>query len=255
MTEPDGRLRRAAAVVLRAIDYSETSQVVHLYTRELGKVHAIAKGSKRRHSAFHGPFDVLVRADVVRMEKEPGTLDLLTSAETVREYRALRADYARFVAASYAADLVDDATSEGMPQPGLYDALVAALESLDSGAPVPETVFRFEAALLEQLGHFPRLGTCGRCGRPPAGSEVWFSPKDGGILCVSCPPKDSVRVLVKRVVVDGLEAMRARRAFNVGAYPGFVPELRQLLDLHLRWALDREPKSMRAMREAVLGSR
>ena len=52
---------KSLALVLRVFDYSETSQVVHLYARELGKIHGIAKGSKRPASkgTVSGPLDLL----------------------------------------------------------------------------------------------------------------------------------------------------------------------------------------------------
>ena len=45
-------MQRTRAFVLRRVDFSETSQVVHLYTLDGGKVHGIAKGAKRRKSSF-----------------------------------------------------------------------------------------------------------------------------------------------------------------------------------------------------------
>ncbi len=250
----EARVRSSPAVALRVFDYSETSQVVHLYAREFGKIHAIAKGSKRKKSAFHGPFDVLVLYDVQRMEKTPGTLDLLVGAESVRDWRPLRADWPRFAVASYGADLVDEATPEALPQPALFDVLTGFLDALESGAPLADALFRFEARALDQLGHFPRIAECGACGKPPSGPESWYSPRDGGIRCTTCPPADAARVLVKRIVLDGLAAFQAGKPFRIGAYAGFVPELRRLLDLHLKWVLDREPKTLRFLRDALPGS-
>ncbi|HKS16649.1 MAG TPA: recombination protein O N-terminal domain-containing protein, partial [Planctomycetota bacterium] len=92
------RVAKSLALTLRVIDFSETSQVVHLYARELGRVHAIAKGSKRKKSAFRGGFDVVTLVEILRIEKEPGTLDLLTGAETLEMYPELRRDWPRFSA-------------------------------------------------------------------------------------------------------------------------------------------------------------
>lgn len=246
------RHRKSLALVLRVIDYSETSQIVHLYARELGRLHAIAKGSKRKKSAFRGGFDVVSLVEILRIEKDPGTLDLLTSAETLEIYPELRRDWNRFSAAAYALDLLDEFTPEAMPQPELFDAARATLEAIEAGASVVECVFRFEARFLEVLGHFPRLKTCGTCGRPLTGSDAWFSVRDGGVHCGRCPPRDPLRMPVKRVVLDGLEALRDGRSFNLRIYAGFSSDVRRLLDAHFRYVFDREPKSARFMRDAVL---
>ena len=247
------RQATSLALTLRVIDYSETSQIVHLYARELGRVHAIAKGSKRKKSAFRGGFDVVTLVEIVRIEKEPGTLDLLTSAETLEIFPEMRRDWPRFSAGSYVLDLLDDFTPEGLPQPDLFDAARATLEAIEGGASIGECVFRFEARFLDLLGHFPRLQDCGTCRQPLSGSEAWFSVRDGGVQCGRCPPRDPLRMSVKRVVLDGLRAMREGRSFNLAIYAGFSSELRRLLDFHMRYVFDREPKSTRFMRDAVLG--
>jgi len=243
---------KSLALTLRVIDYSETSQIVHLYARELGRIHAIAKGSKRKKSSFRGGFDVVTLVEILRIEKEPGTLDLLTSAETLEIYPELRRDWLRFSAAAYALDLLDEFTPEGVPHPELFDAARATLEAIEAGASVVECVFRYEARFLDLLGHFPRLDACGTCRRALTGSDAWFSVRDGGVHCGRCPPRDPLRMSVKRVVLDGLAAMREGRTFNVRIYSGFANDVRRLLDSHFRYVFDREPKSARFMREAVL---
>jgi DNA repair protein RecO (recombination protein O) len=249
------RLQTTLAISLRKFDYSETSQILHLYTRDLGKVHCIAKGAKRKKSAFHGPFDVLVLYEVIRFEKQPGALDLLTAAEAVRDYREVRADFARFSAASYVCDLLDEFTLEGQPQPELFELLRETLERLARGAEVADAVFSFEARMLSILGHAPRVDACGSCGKRLGGPEAYFSARDGGAICTRCRPKDASRLLVKRPVLDAIGAFGAGRDANLDILPRFVDHLRRVLDYYLRFLLDHEPKSARFMREAVLAER
>ena len=244
--------QRTPAVCLHAVDFSETSQILRFFTPDAGKINCIAKGSKRKKSAFRGGFDIVSLVEILRIEKDPGTLDLLTSAETLEVYPELRRDWGRFSAAGYVMDLLDEFTPEAMPQPELFDAARGTLDALESGAPVAECVFRFEARFLDLLGHFPRLDACGTCRRPLTGSDAWFSVRDGGVHCGKCPPRDPLRLSVKRVVLDGLGALRQGRTFNLKIYSGFASDLRRLLDFHIKYVFDREPKSARFMREAVL---
>ncbi len=247
------RLQRTLAISLRKFDYSETSQILHLYTRDHGKVHCIAKGAKRKKSAFHGPFDVVTLYEVIRLEKQPGALDLLTAAEAVRDWRELRSDFARFSAASYCCDLVDEFTLEGQPQPELFDLLRATLEDLAKGRALAEAVFVFEGRLLRILGHAPRMDECGSCRRKLAGPEAYFSARDGGAVCTRCRPKDPTRILFKRPVFDAIAAFVDGRVPNLAILPRFVEDLRRAMDYYLRFLLEHEPKSMRFMREALLG--
>ncbi len=51
-------LTKDFAICIRAADFSETSQIVTLFTRATGKIKAIAKGSKRPKSKFDGPIEI-----------------------------------------------------------------------------------------------------------------------------------------------------------------------------------------------------
>lgn len=245
------RLSRTPAITLRRYDYSETSQVVRLYSREHGKLHCIAKGAKRAKGAFAGAFDVLVLCDVIRLEKQPGALDLLTQAETINEFRGMRGDFGRFSAGCYLADLVEQLTPDAQPQPELFDLLKAALERLDLGAPVAATALGAEAGALRILGYEPRTGECGLCRSRLSGPEAWFSPRDGGAACLRCTPRDPERALFKRPVFDAVAALSAGRSFNLGILPSLVLDVRRLLDLHLRGILGHELKTARFFREGL----
>jgi hypothetical protein len=100
--------QRTTAVCLHKVDFSETSQVLRFFTPDSGKINCIAKGAKRKKSAFLAPFELLSIYDLIRIEKRPGTLDILTKAERVRSFTKLRANYPSYVAACYAAEFVDE---------------------------------------------------------------------------------------------------------------------------------------------------
>jgi recombinational DNA repair protein (RecF pathway) len=57
--------RREPAICLWVGDYSETSQVAHFLMRGGGKVHLLAKGSKRAKSRTGGPIDLLAEGELV----------------------------------------------------------------------------------------------------------------------------------------------------------------------------------------------
>ena len=119
---------KAQALVLRTTDWSETSRIAALWTREFGKVRALAKGGRRLKSNFENALDLLTYCGIVFLRKSPGSLDLLTEAQVVRRFPRLRTDLAALYAAYYVAELLEDMTEEHDPHPLLFDA---ALETLD----------------------------------------------------------------------------------------------------------------------------
>src|SRR5258706_1077183 len=147
--------QRTPAVCLRKVDFSETSQVLRFFTPESGKINCIAKGSKRKKSAFLAPFELLSVYDLIRIEKRPGTLDILTKAERVRSFTKLRADYPRYVAACYAAEFTDEFAPEGQQVEGLYEQLIQVLERLEAGVAPGGPGFSLEALAPRGLGFLP----------------------------------------------------------------------------------------------------
>src|SRR5215510_10576041 len=97
-------LLRDSAVVLGRLDYSETSQILVLFTREQGKVRAIAKGAKRSTKARFAPgIDLLDIGSVVisvRHERAEG-LATLTEWKQTRSLSGLREKLERLSAAQY----------------------------------------------------------------------------------------------------------------------------------------------------------
>src|SRR5215471_21695129 len=120
---------KANALVLRTTDWSETSRIATLWTREFGKVRVLAKGGRRLRSAFESALDLLTVCSIVLLRKSSGSLDLLTEAQVVRRFPRLRQDLGALYAAYYVAELLADWTEEYDPHPALYDEALATLRA------------------------------------------------------------------------------------------------------------------------------
>src|SRR5712675_2576932 len=96
---------KATALVLHTTDWSETSRIATLWTREFGKVRALAKGGRRLQSNFETALDLLTLCSIVFLRKSSGSLDLLTEAQVVERFPRLRSDLAALYAAYYLAEL------------------------------------------------------------------------------------------------------------------------------------------------------
>ena len=182
---------KALALVVRGTDWSETSRIATLFTREFGKVRALAKGGRRLKSNFDTAFDLLSVCRVVFLRKAHGGLDLLTEAQLAERFPALREDLHALYAGYYVAELLADGTQDYDPHPPLFDAAVETLRGLgERGASAPresltrpdaptwtrgadaprspgphlDSVARFELVWLKELGYSPRLDACAACG-------------------------------------------------------------------------------------------
>src|SRR5438105_3041807 len=185
---------KATALVVRTVDWSETSRIATLWTREFGKVRALAKGGRRLKSNFETALDLLTLCSMVFLRKSSGSLDLLTEAQVVRRFPRLRADLPALYAGYYIAELLADWTEDYDPHPVLFDEALATLQTLGTpGAPTGVRLARFELVLLRELGYSPVLEACAACGAPVDGRGLAFSPAAGGVVCPACQPRQRDR--------------------------------------------------------------
>jgi DNA repair protein RecO (recombination protein O) len=185
---------KSEAIVLRAVPWSETSLVVTLWTRDFGKVSAIAKGARRIRSPFESALDLLAHSSVVFIVKSGDVLDLLTEAKLIRRFRSGQKRLLNLYAGFYVAELLLRFTEEDFAIPELFEYAKITLESLDTRDDVGEIVLRFELHLLRLLGHAPSMHACAGCGEVKnevgdglsSTRPISFGIEAGGILCGKC---------------------------------------------------------------------
>src|SRR5438128_1768032 len=121
---------KALALVLRTTDWSESSRIATLWTREFGKVRVLAKGARRLKSNFETALALLTVCNIVLIRKSSGNLDLLTEAQVVRRFPELTKNLPALYGAYYIAELLSDWTEDYDPHPRLFDEAIDALQTL-----------------------------------------------------------------------------------------------------------------------------
>ena len=178
---------KATALVLRTVEFMESSLVVTLFTREFGKVRGLAKGARRLKGPFESALDLLAVCRIVFLRKSSDALDLVTEAKLERRFRPAGRNLSSLYAGYYVAELLNELTDDYDPHPELFDLADESLSALSAGEPVATRVLRFEMLALRLLGHLPSLDTCVDCGADvPMTGRVAFGQLDGGVLCPQC---------------------------------------------------------------------
>jgi DNA repair protein RecO (recombination protein O) len=201
---------KATALVLRTTDWSESSRIATLFSRELGKLRALARGGRRLKSSFDNGLDLLTLCDIVLIRKTSGGLDLLTEAAVVRRFPQLQRDLSALYAGYYVAELLADWTEEADPHPALFDEALQTLHDLGEG-PAGQRVLRFETVLLAELGYTPVLDHCAGCERPLPAAGLAFCAEAGGVLCPRCQSGPGERRKLSMKAIEGMRALATSR--------------------------------------------
>ena len=186
-------MEKTDALVVKSVEFMESSLILTLFTRKFGKVRGLAKGARRLKNPFETSLDLLASIKLSFIRKNSDALDLLTEAKLARRFRPTARNFRGLYAGYYVAELLDLATEDYQPLPDLWTLADATLDSLQRRPGVAARVAAFETATLDYLGEFPSTRACVECGQAlPLDSMtnlargIWFELDAGGVVCAKC---------------------------------------------------------------------
>ncbi len=240
---------KSEAIVIRQVDFSETSKIVTLFSREFGKIGALAKGARRLKGPFEAALDLLSTCRIVFLRKSAPSLHLLTEAQLIARFRPTGRNLLSLYAGYYVAELLDSLTEHEDPHPVLYDEAAAALGRLAVDDDHQSPLIRFEIAILREIGQLPSFDGCLVCGASTE-EDVAFSfwVSQSGLICRNCQKEEyshlnlgpSTRAVLKSLTEESFDASHAH---VVG--PRELNELRPVLTAAISHVLGHRPKMLR----------
>ena len=253
------RTLRTEAIVLKRSNYGEADRLLTLYTRESGKIKAIAKGARKPQSRKTGHVELFMRSRF--MLAEGRGFHIITQAEMIDAYPALREDLVRTTYASYLVELLDRFTVEEDTHQEIYQLLSDALGWLGEADDIRLPTRTYELRLLGYLGFQPQLFHCVACDEPVQEQDQFFSAELGGLLCPNCRPADRSAKPISAVSVKVLRYLQTRPWDTVKTLQLKRPlhaELEIIMHYYLTFILERNLKSVdflnRLREEAALFS-
>lgn len=248
-------LTKDQAICIRTTDFSETSQIVTLFTQAHGKIGAIAKGAKRARSSFGGPIEVFSYGPVVYKEARQGGLATLCEFEPRHEVIAglSRNGYA-YYCSLLAGELLNKLTQEHDAHPELFQHTLTFLQNIsgmdDAGAPGSPAITREEAqgllclfllSLLGEIGLRLHVEACANCHAPSQNQqgELYFSSQASSFICRDCEASFPDRMQLTPSVLNCLREARDLAQSD----PQTVHEVTRCLIAHFTNLLHQRPKT------------
>ena len=183
-------LYRDEGIVIRTQKLGEADRIITLFTREHGRVRAVAKGVRRTKSKFGARLEPASHVDIQLYTGK--TFDVVTQVEAVENYGdAISSDYQKWTIASSILEAAERfSANEGEPALQQFLLLSGALKALAHESHDPSLIL--DAYLLRSLsiaGYAPSMTICSRCEAP--GPHKYFSLVGGGSVCAECKPSAS----------------------------------------------------------------
>ena len=182
-----GRTYKTEAVVLRSLRFSEADRILHHYTRDRGRIGAIAKGVRKTKSRFGARLEPLSHVELV-LHEGSGELQTVTGVDLIASHHETRENRYPLAAGLIGAEAMLRLFGEPEANARAFEALARFLDLLDAvAAPAGEArpeldplALSFQLKLLWLSGYLPHVIACVECG---AGELVGFSARAGGAVC------------------------------------------------------------------------
>jgi DNA repair protein RecO (recombination protein O) len=244
-------LTKDTAICIRALDYSETSQILTLFTRAAGKIGVIAKGSKRPKSAFDGPIEVFSYGEIVFSDSSREKLATLTEFQQKPGFADLANNLFALNCCLFGAELVNSLTNEYDPHPELFDGFLQFLHNINE---IRDTRYEirdllsllilFQLTLLREIGLMPILNACANCKTSIENRvssiehQVYFSSSANGIVCRDCEASFPDKIELTKNAANCL----ANAKLITEAQEKTLNEIEEILIHHFTEILHRPPR-------------
>jgi DNA repair protein RecO (recombination protein O) len=180
------RLYRTPAIVLKRMDLGEADRIVTFYSRDIGKLRAVARGVRRSTSRSAGHLEPFTVSDVLFAAGRE--LDVVSQVDTLVAFRPLREDLNLTTHAYYLAELVDLLTVDREENRVVYAMLIEAFRQLTQQPDARFVLITFLLRLLDELGYRPQLRACVKCDDAIQPERNQFAAHEGGAVCATCGP-------------------------------------------------------------------
>lgn len=229
------------AVVLKSLKYKDSDKIFTLFTKEHGKVSAIARGVRKISSRRSGNLDTLNLVSV-NIHKDDRGFKNIEEVKTLESFKNLKKDFGKSMKAYYIIELVHRATEEDGQFSDIFNLLVKSLKALEkNGYSGDLFVSYFEMNLMKMLGYQMSLEKCRKCGRVLDGTwkKYSFSLDNGSIECENCSDfginMSQQSALAFRTVFEGKMGKELH---------SLVPEIDKIMKMYIGRKLESRFKSL-----------
>jgi DNA repair protein RecO (recombination protein O) len=144
---------KTLAIVINRKNFGEADRILTVFSKDKGKIKIIAKGVRRIKSRRSAQVELL---NLSALSITDHRLPVLTEAENIKHFPALKENLKKSGIAFYLCELVDGLTAERQQHPEVYELLEETLGRLEQEENYKKLVSEFEQNLLSVLGFWPR---------------------------------------------------------------------------------------------------
>jgi DNA repair protein RecO (recombination protein O) len=180
-------LLKTEAIVLRKLDYGDSSRIIHFFTEEFGKLTAIIKGARSSKSKLGLILDSFNYVQIVLYKKETRDIQIVSDVDLLNHFGVIKEDFQRMQYASAIVELLSNLVSENEAHKKLFIGTVKALEILNHPLRDPKLFFtKYLIFFIKEIGYAISIDKCSQCETLINTNQTVGFNYDSGIICSDC---------------------------------------------------------------------
>ncbi len=238
--------RQVKGIILQKQDYRENDRLFSLYTDELGKIEAVARGARKIKSKMAGHLELF---SIINLMVAPGrTYYQIAGADQIKNLLNIKKDLAKTVLGSFCLEIVDVFTKPEHPDSKIYELLEEILKIFNNSE-VKDFLKMYSLSkffvlkILSFLGWTPELYDCLKCKKKIVPNGNYFNAERGGLICGQCARNDlpisTAGIKILRFILKN--DFKKAAALKIGETQ--IKELAKIVDTFMAVRQDREVKS------------
>lgn len=173
---------KVKGIIISDTNYSESSKILNVLTKEYGLIGIIAKGCRNLKSKLRSVSTKLTYGYFYINYKE-NTLSTLLEVDVLNDFKTIKTNLTKIGYALYLVDFARQVEMENKDEQ-IFNILEAALVKIEEGFDPGIITNIVELKYLSFLGVRPELNKCSKCGSTK--NIVTISGDSGGYICKNC---------------------------------------------------------------------
>lgn len=205
---------RTEGIVLKEIRYKDTSKILTIFTREHGKISAMARGAYKPRSGLIANTQLFSHNEYEMYKGK--NFYYINQGHVIDSFYSIRENMDRVSYGYYMLEMIDKSLEEDENSEKIFQLLEKGLEILSR---LEEDFLKFivgyELKFISFLGYRPVIDKCVACsGKIDSRSK--FSIKNGGIICSNCFSEDYLARKIDRNIYNSINDFLYTRLEDIG---------------------------------------
>ncbi len=244
-------LYKTEGIVLKSMEFKEADKIVTVYTKDYGKITAIAKGVRKTKSKFGSSLEILTYS--IFLIYKGRNIDIVSQTEILESFFSTSKEVIKFAFAANCVEIVNKLTEEREINIGLFNLLKEVLHYLRGTNDPKLLALSFKWQTISILGYRPSLNHCCRCNKSTEDQkEMYFNIREGGLVCNNCIAEDKeecIKVylyfvkLVRKILITPLSTISNATIPDIK-----MKELEKITDLYIAYHSEKSFKTDRFLK-------